>query len=167
MASSKGREEKKLTPVMRQFHAAKQTYPDAILFFRMGDFYEMFYDDAIVASRELDLTLTSRNKGAADEVPMAGVPHHASHGYVAKLIAAGYKVAICEQIGDPSKIKGIVPREVVRVITPGLVTNEDQLEARSNHYLCALSHTQSRYGLALLDLSTGELLATDLDDSSA
>ena len=165
MAGSKGKQ--KITPVMQQFHAAKQTYPDAVLFFRMGDFYEMFYDDAIVASRELDLTLTSRNKGHPDEVPMAGVPHHAAHGYIAKLVSAGFKVAICEQMGDPSKIKGIVPREVVRVITPGLVTHEDQLEARSNNYLCAIDLTNQRHGLALLDLSTGELLAADLEDSTA
>ena len=165
MASAKGKQ--KLTPVMRQFHAAKQTHPDAILFFRMGDFYEMFYDDAVVASRELDLTLTSRNKGDPDEVPMAGVPHHAAHGYVAKLVASGFKVAICEQMADPSKVKGIVPREVVRVITPGLVTHEDQLEARANNYLCAIDQRDQRIGLALLDLSTGELLAADLEDSAA
>ncbi|MFW5739640.1 MAG: DNA mismatch repair protein MutS [Myxococcota bacterium] len=164
MAGSKGKQ--KLTPVMRQFHAAKQAYPDAILFFRMGDFYEMFYDDAVVASRELDLTLTSRNKGDPDEVPMAGVPYHAAHGYLAKLVASGFKVAICEQMADPSKIKGIVPREVVRVVTPGLVTHEDQLEARANNYLSAIDQRDGRVGLALLDLSTGELLAATLDDST-
>ncbi|MCU0693302.1 MAG: DNA mismatch repair protein MutS, partial [Polyangiaceae bacterium] len=102
----------KLTPVMRQYHAAKQAYPDAILFFRLGDFYEMFFDDAVIASRELDLALTSRNKGDPNEVPMAGVPYHAAHGYVARLLSAGHKVAICEQMADPSKTKGIVPREV-------------------------------------------------------
>src|SRR5436190_13247481 len=99
---------KKLTPVMRQYDEAKAAHPDAILFFRLGDFYEMFYEDAIVASRALGLTLTSRNKGAPDEVPMAGVPHHAAHGYIAKLLALGHKVALCEQLGDPSKMKGIV-----------------------------------------------------------
>jgi DNA mismatch repair protein MutS len=167
MPGAKTQDTDKLTPVMRQFHAAKQAYPDAILFFRMGDFYEMFYDDAVVAARELELTLTSRNKGAADEVPMAGVPHHAAHGYIARLISAGFKVAICEQMGDPSKIKGIVPREVVRVITPGLVTNEDQLEARANNYLCAIDISNQRQGLALLDLSTGEMLAAELDDTAS
>src|SRR5262245_66169484 len=105
---------------MRQFHAAKAAHPDCILFFRLGDFYEMFHDDAIVASRALNLTLTSRNKGAPDEVPMAGVPFHAAHGYVAKLLALGHKVALCEQMADPSKVTGIVPRQVARVITPGL-----------------------------------------------
>ncbi len=165
MAKTKGKQ--KNTPVMRQFHAAKQTYPDAILFFRMGDFYEMFYDDAVVAARELDLTLTSRNKGDPDEVPMAGVPHHAAHGYVARLVNAGFKVAICEQMGDPSKIKGIVPREVVRVVTPGLVTDEDHLDSRANNYLGSVERRSERIGLALLDLSTGELLAADLEDSTA
>ena len=106
------------TPVMAQHAEAKRAYPDAILFFRLGDFYEMFGDDAVLAARLLDLTLTSRNKGAMDEVPMAGVPWHAAHGYVAKLLAAGYKVALCEQMADPAKTKGIVPREVVRVVTP-------------------------------------------------
>src|SRR5919199_6146504 len=100
---------------MRQYHAAKSAHPDSILFFRMGDFYEMFHDDAIVASRALNLTLTSRNKGALEEAPMCGVPYHAAHNYVAKLLALGHKVAICEQLADPSKVKGIVPRQVVRV----------------------------------------------------
>lgn len=157
----------KLTPVMRQYHAAKQSYPDSIIFFRLGDFYEMFYDDAVVAARVLDLTLTSRNKGDPDEVPMAGVPQHAAHGYIAKLLEAGHKVAICEQMADPAKIKGLVPREVVRVITPGLVTNEEQLDARANHYLCAFDHIEGQVGLALLDLSTGELFASALDPSPA
>ncbi len=152
---------KRLTPVMRQYRDAKSAYPDAILFFRLGDFYEMFNDDAVVAARELGLTLTSRNKGAPDEVPMAGVPHHAAHNYLVKLLAAGQKVAICEQLGDPSKIKGIVPRQVVRVLTPGLLTDSDQLDARQNNYLCAVdgSDTADDFGLALLDLSTAEMSA--------
>jgi DNA mismatch repair protein MutS len=150
------------TPSMRQYHAAKAAYPDAIVFFRMGDFYEMFYGDAVTASRELELTLTSRNKGAVDEIPMAGVPHHAAHGYVARLIARGHKVAICEQMADPSKTRGIVPREVVRVITPGLVTDGEQLDARSNHFLAAVEQGAGAFGLALLDLSTGEVRAARL-----
>src|SRR5262252_1945 len=154
------RGKKPLSPVMRQYHAAKTAYPDAILFFRMGDFYEMFHDDAVVASRALDLTLTSRNKGAADEVPMAGVPHHAAAGYVAKLLALGHKVAICEQMADPAKTRGIVPRAVVRVITPGLVTDGEQLDGRLNHFLCALEASEAgTVGIARLDLSTGELAA--------
>ena len=133
------RAKKALSPVMRQYHAAKSAYPDAILFFRLGDFYEMFYDDAVAASRVLDLTLTSRNKGAPDEVPMAGVPYHAAAGYVARLLALGHKVALCEQMADPAKTRGIVPRSVVRVLTPGLVTDGEQLDGRLNHFLCAVA----------------------------
>ncbi|WP_438029636.1 DNA mismatch repair protein MutS [Sorangium sp. So ce233] len=167
---------KKLTPVMRQYEEAKALHPDAILFFRMGDFYEMFNDDAVLVSRALNLTLTSRNKGEPEEVPMAGVPHHAAHGYIARLLALGHKVAICEQCGDPSKIKGLVPRQVVRVVTPGLVTDSEQLDARANHYLAAVDGggaprgdagaTGGPYGLSLLDLSTGELSATSIPDAA-
>src|SRR5689334_8998891 len=155
---------------MRQYHAAKSAYPDAILFFRLGDFYEMFYDDAVSASRVLDLTLTSRNKGAPDEVPMAGVPYHAAAGYVARLLALGHKVALCEQMGDPAKTRGIVPRSVVRVLTPGLVTDGEQLDGRLNHFLCAVQgapEPASPIGLARLDLSTGELSAASFDDGAA
>lgn len=162
---------KKVTPVTRQWEDAKAQHPDAILFFRLGDFYEMFHDDAVTAARVLSLTLTSRNKGAMDEVPMAGVPWHAAHGYVAKLLAAGYKVALCEQMADPAKTKGIVPREVVRVVTPALVTSESQLDAKQNQWLAAVDVAGSgdgpgRVGFALLDLSTGELLAGALDGAS-
>ncbi len=174
---------KKLTPVMRQYEDAKAAHPDAVLFFRMGDFYEMFHEDAVLVSRALNLTLTSRNKGEPDEVPMAGVPYHAAHGYIARLLALGHKVAICEQLGDPSKLKGLVPRQVVRVVTPGLVTDSDQLDARANHFLAAVDMRGSgsppalstphpadgagSFGLALLDLSTGELSATALSDGAA
>ena len=157
----------KLTPVMRQYADAKALHPDAILFFRLGDFYEMFFDDAVVASSVLGITLTSRNKESPTSEPMAGVPHHSAHGYIARLLAAGHKVAICEQLADPSKVKGIVPRAVVRVVTPGLVTDDDQLEARENHFLCALEHLEGHgYGVALLDLSTGELSAATLPDAA-
>ena len=154
----------KLTPVMRQYHDAKARQPDAILLFRMGDFYEMFYDDAITAARVLELTLTSRNKGDPDQVPMAGVPYHAVDGYIARLVDAGFKVAICEQMADPATVRGIVPRQVVRVITPGLVTNEDQLEAGSNNYLCAIEASGLRFGIAVIDISTGELKAGETLD---
>src|SRR5262245_9546988 len=152
---------------MRQYEEAKSAHPDAILFFRLGDFYEMFHEDAVVASRALNLTLTSRNKGDPHEVPMAGVPHHAAHGYIAKLLALGHKVALCEQMADPSKVKGIVPRQVVRVVTPGLVTDSEQLDARANHYLVAVDAeggAAGPFGVALLDLSTGELAAATLTD---
>ncbi len=152
---------------MQQHAAAKRAYPNAILFFRLGDFYEMFGEDAVLAARLLDLTLTSRNKGQPDEVPMAGVPHHAAHGYVAKLLSLGHQVAICEQMADPSKVKGIVPREVVRVITPGLITDREQLEASTNNWLAALELATGEVGIALLDLSTGELRAAALEDLTA
>jgi DNA mismatch repair protein MutS len=152
------------TPVMQQHAAAKRAHPDAVVFFRLGDFYEMFGDDAVIAARELDLTLTSRNKGAMDEVPMAGVPHHSAHGYIARLLDKGYRVALCEQMADPAKCKGIVPREVVRVITPGVVTDRDYLKSATNNWLAALEINIEGVGLALLDLSTGELRATEVRD---
>ncbi|MBM4359832.1 MAG: DNA mismatch repair protein MutS, partial [Deltaproteobacteria bacterium] len=156
---------KKLTPVMEQYRDAKLAYPDAILFFRLGDFYEMFNDDAVVAARELQLTLTSRNKGAPDQVPMAGVPYHAAHGYIARLIARGHKVAVCEQLGDPSKMKGLVPRKVVRVVTPGLLTDDDQLDAKRHNHLVAVdaASDEGPHGMALLDVSTGDLAACATD----
>jgi DNA mismatch repair protein MutS len=149
---------------MQQHAAAKRAYPNAIVFFRLGDFYEMFGADAVEASKLLDLTLTSRNRGKPDEIPMAGVPHHAAHGYIARLLELGRQVAICEQMADPSKVKGIVPREVVRVITPGLVTDSDQLSAGTNNFLCALEVTAGAVGVALYDMSTGELQAGSLPD---
>ncbi len=153
------------SPVMQQFAAAKRAYPDAILFFRMGDFYEMFEDDAVLGARLLDIALTSRNKGQPDEVPMAGVPHHAAHGYVGRLLEMGQKVAICEQMADPSKVKGIVPRQVVRVLTPGTVTDADHLEATVNNWLAAVEVGDARTAVALLDLSTGELRVATVSDS--
>jgi DNA mismatch repair protein MutS len=149
---------------MQQHAAAKRAYPGAIVFFRLGDFYEMFGEDAVVASKLLDLTLTSRNRGKPDEIPMAGVPHHAAHGYIARLLELGHQVAICEQMADPSKVKGIVPREVVRVITPGLVTDAQQLTAGTNNFLCAVELGAAGVGIALYDLSTGELQAGSLPD---
>ncbi len=154
------------TPVMRQHAEAKREYPDALIFFRLGDFYELFGDDAIIAAPILELVLTSRNKGASDEIPMAGVPHHAAHSYIGRLLEAGHKVALCEQMADPAKCKGIVPRQVVRVITPGLVTDRDQLDASTNNWLAAVTADAGNFGLALLDLSTGELASTPLNDAA-
>src|ERR1019366_361950 len=155
------------TPVMRQYLAAKASYPDALLLFRMGDFYELFFEDAVTAARALDLTLTARNKGSDDEIPMAGVPHHAASGYVQRLLEQGFKVAICEQMADPSKVKGLVPREVVRIVTPGIAYDDAGLEAKQNHYLVAVEHEAvGPWGVAALDLSTGELLACEAADAA-
>ena len=154
----------RLTPVMQQHADAKRAHPDAIVFFRLGDFYEMFGDDAVLAAPLLELTLTSRNKGKADEIPLAGIPHHAAAGYIARLLSLGHKVAICEQMADPAKCKGIVPRQVVRVITPGLVTEREHLEASANNFLAALEVTSSAVGVSLFDFSTGELLSAELPD---
>ncbi|MEO7037537.1 MAG: DNA mismatch repair protein MutS, partial [Polyangiaceae bacterium] len=154
----------RLTPVMQQHAAAKRAHPDAIVFFRLGDFYEMFGADAVLAAPLLEVTLTARNKGKADEIPLAGVPHHAAAGYIARLLQLGHKVAICEQMADPSKVKGIVPREVVRVITPGLVTEREHLESSANNFLAALELTETVVGVSLFDFSTGELLSAELPD---
>ncbi|MEN9577415.1 MAG: mismatch repair ATPase MutS [Pseudomonadota bacterium] len=159
----------KLTPVMQQHAAAKQAYPDAVLFFRLGDFYEMFGDDAVLCARVLDLTLTSRNKDNPDESPMAGVPHHAAHAYIGRLLHAGYQVAICEQMADPKLVKGIVPREVVRVVTPGLVTADEHLKARENNWLAGvdISGDARQVAIALLDISTAELRVAAVIDVAA
>ena len=125
----------RITPMMRQYFGAKDSHPGCVLFFRMGDFYEMFYDDAVVVARELDLTLTSRDKDGDNPVPMAGVPWHAARGYIGRLVDKGYKVAVCEQMEDPSKAKGIVRREVVEVVTPGVVLDENNLDAKEANFL--------------------------------
>lgn len=151
------------TPVMRQYLEIKAEYQDAVLFFRLGDFYEMFMEDAVLASRVLGITLTSRNKGVENSVPLCGIPYHSSQGYIAKLIAAGHKVAICEQIGDPKAAKGIVKREVVRVVTPGLVTDTETLEPKENNYLLAIVGNHHAYGMAHIDITTGEFRVTEVD----
>src|SRR5258706_15609282 len=155
------------TPVMRQYLSAKEAHKDALLFFRMGDFYELFFEDAVVAARALDLTLTARNKGSDDEVPMAGVPHHAASAYVQRLLEQGFKVAICEQMADPSKVKGIVPREVVRVVTPGIAYDDSSLDARQNQYLAAVEERAGEWAIAVLDATTGELSACATNDRAA
>ncbi len=155
------------TPVMEQFFAAKAKYPDALLFFRMGDFYELFHDDAIVAAQALDIVLTSRGKGAdGEDIPMAGVPHHAAAGYLARLLEKGFKVAICEQLADPKSVKGIVPRGVVRVVTPGLALDPDTLDAKADNYLVAV-HAGMPRGLAALEMSRSDLRACVVADDAA
>ena len=158
-----------LTPMMRQYLEIKAQYPDAILFFRLGDFYEMFLDDAIKASRILDITLTSRGKGGdGSDIPLCGVPYHSATPYLAKLIEAGEKVAICEQVEDPKSVKGIVRREVVRVVTPGLVMDGENLAPKENNYLlCLVPQEAAEVGLAYLDLSTGEFRVTELSGIDA
>src|SRR5512136_1217130 len=154
------------TPAMRQYLEAKRQHRDAIVFFRMGDFYETFFEDALVASRALELTLTSRSKDATGgAIPMCGVPYHAVDGYLARLVKKGFRVAICEQVEDPRKAKGLVRREVVRVVSPGTLTDASYLDAREPAFLMAIaSGSDSRenaVGVALLDLSTGEFSAAE------
>ena len=161
-----------MTPMLRQYLEIKEEYPDEILFYRMGDFYEMFFEDAEVASKILGITLTSRNnKADAARIPMCGIPYHAAQSYLAKLVKAGKRVAICEQTEDPSQAKGIVRREVIRVVTPGVTTDDQILEDNENRYVCALSRSLSeavpQWGFSFLDLSTGEFLTGELEDDSA
>ena len=157
------------TPLMQQYHAIKSRYPHALLLFRLGDFYELFYEDALLASRELQITLTSRNREKGQPIPMCGVPYHAADGYVAKLIRAGFKIAICDQMEQPGPGKKIVRREVVRVITPGTATDVSVLDARENNFLAAVAKhpTGSPVGLAYVDLSTGEFQATEFSGPRA
>ena len=153
-----------LTPGMRQYREIKAQYPDAILFFHIGDFFETLEGDAEIVSRELDLVLTSRSKNGDQRIPLAGVPHHAGEGYIARLVAKGYKVAICEQIGDPKSAKGLVKREVVRVITPGTVIDPAMLTSSAATYLMAIAPGTkgADWGMALLDISTGEFFVSPL-----
>src|SRR6201981_2251360 len=155
------------TPAMRQYLDAKDQHRDSILLFRMGDFYEMFYEDALVAARALELTLTSRSKDAnGGGIPMCGVPHHAVDTYIARLVRKGFRVAICDQVEDPRKAKGIVKREVVRVVSPGPFTDASYLDAREPAFIIAIAPSSPRgardtSGVALLDLSTGEFTAAE------
>ncbi|MEN8188266.1 MAG: DNA mismatch repair protein MutS [Thermodesulfobacteriota bacterium] len=162
----------KLTPMLQQYLEIKEQHQDTLLFYRMGDFYEMFFDDAEVASKILGITLTARNnKGDAAKIPMCGVPHHAATGYLAKLVRAGKRVAICEQTGDPKATKGIVKREVVRVVSPGVATDEELLDDKDNLYVAALSCKVKKqeivFGLSFLDLSTGEFLIGEFVETSS
>jgi DNA mismatch repair protein MutS len=150
------------TPMMKQYLSIKEKHQDAILFFRLGDFYEMFFDDAVKASKELDLVLTGRGKDE-NRMPMCGIPFHASENYIAKLIDRGYKVAICEQVENPKDVKGIVKREVIRIVTPGTVIEANLLTEKANNYLAAITKEKNKYGLAYIDASTGEFKITELD----
>ncbi len=158
----------KITPMMQQYLEIKAQHQDAILFYRLGDFYEMFFDDTVTASKVLGITLTSRNsKDDENRVPLCGIPYHAVSSYLAKMIRAGFKVAICEQVEDPKEAKGVVRREVVRVVTPGLVTDEQLLDGKDNRYLAAICQKGKEWGLSLLDLSTGEFLVSERENLAA
>ena len=149
-----------MTPMMKQYMKIKAENKDSILFFRLGDFYEMFDEDARTASRELDLTLTSRDKdpakSAEEKIPMCGIPYHASDAYIARLIAKGYKVAICEQMEDPATAKGLVKRDIIRVVTPGTVIDAACLEDGQSNFLCGIFLDEARAGVAFCDMSTGK-----------
>ncbi|MCR4601532.1 MAG: DNA mismatch repair protein MutS [Clostridia bacterium] len=151
----------KLTPMMAQYLETKEEYKDCILFYRLGDFYEMFFEDAKTVSRELQLTLTGKSCGLEERAPMCGVPYHAADTYIARLIEKGYKVAICEQMEDPALAKGLVKREVVRIVTPGTVVNDSMLDTNSNNYLASVFAEEERTGLVYCDVSTGELVVSD------
>ena len=151
------------TPLMKQYKEIKSNFEDSILFFRLGDFYEMFFEDAVKASRELGLTLTSRNKEKNVDVPLAGVPFHSADSYITKLVSKGYKVAICEQTEDPKMAKGIVKREVVKIITPGTVVDVEALDAKSNNYLMSILKIENKFGIAYIDITTGEFKVTEVE----
>lgn len=152
----------KLTPMMQQYKAIKERYKDCILFFRLGDFYEMFFEDAEIASRELEIALTSRDCGLKERAPMCGVPYHAAHTYLARLISKGYKVAICEQMEDPALAKGLVKRDVTRVVTPGTIIDPTMLEDKKNNYLMCIYCRQTYFGIAVVDITTGEFFTTQI-----
>ena len=151
-----------LSPMMKQYKEIKEQYQDCILFFRLGDFYEMFFEDALLASRELEITLTARNAGQEEKAPMCGVPYHSADNYIGRLVEKGYRVAICEQVEDPALAKGIVRREVTQVITPGTVVSQTMLNEKENNYLASLFLSGEEAGLAYTDISTGEMFLTDL-----
>lgn len=154
-----------LTPMMQQYVETKKQYSDCILFYRLGDFYEMFYEDALTASKELEITLTGKNCGQEEKAPMCGVPYHAVEGYLNKLVSKGYKVAICEQVEDPKEAKGIVKREVIRIVTPGTNLNLQALEETKNNYLMSIVYIAGRIGISIADVTTGDYFLTEVEDN--
>ena len=154
---------KSTTPMMRQYLGIKSEYPDTLLFYRMGDFYELFFDDAKRAAELLGITLTARGSSGGQAIPMAGVPHHSAEGYLAKLVGYGESVAICEQTGDPATSKGPVERQIVRVLTPGTVTDEAILDDRTSCVLSAICADGSSYGIASIDLAVGTIFVTEFE----
>ena len=158
--------EKEFSPMMQRYLETKEQYKDCILFYRLGDFYEMFFDDAITAARELEITLTGKDCGQEERAPMAGVPHHAAEMYISRLIAKGYKVAICEQLEDPKTAKGIVKRGVIRVVTPGTIVESNMLEERKNNYIMSIFKSGIYFGISVCDISTGEFYAAEIKDNN-
>ena len=153
---------KKLSPMMQQYMDIKEAHQDCILFFRLGDFYEMFFEDAKLVSRELELTLTGKNCGLEERAPMCGVPFHSADTYIARLIEKGHKVAICEQTEDPAAAKGLVKREVIRIVTPGTVLSSNMLKEKENNYIASIYAGEDSIGLAYCDVSTGEMNLTTI-----
>ncbi len=153
-----------LTPLMQQYLEIKEQYKDCILFYRLGDFYEMFFEDAHVCSKELEIALTGKNIGQEDRAPMCGIPYHAAESYLSKLVSRGYRVAICEQVEDPKMAKGLVKREVVRIVTPGTNINTQVLDETKNNYLMAVIHTTNAYGISIVDVTTGDYYVTEVDN---
>ncbi|MBP0979336.1 MAG: hypothetical protein J6C55_01665 [Oscillospiraceae bacterium] len=156
-----------LSPMMRQYIEIKDKYKDYILFFRLGDFYEMFFDDAKVISKELELTLTGRDCGLEQRAPMCGIPYVSSESYISKLISKGYKIAICEQLEDPNETRGLVKRDVVRVITPGTVTDGNMLDDERNNFLASIYFDDSGFGVCFCDVSTGEVFISDITNKES
>lgn len=152
-----------LTPMMQQYLETKKAYKDCILFYRLGDFYEMFFEDALTASKELEITLTGKSCGLEERAPMCGVPYHAVEGYLNKLVSKGYKVAICEQVEDPKQAKGIVKREVVRIVTPGTNTNPQAIDERKNNYIMCITYLPEKIGISVADVTTGDYFVTEVD----
>src|SRR4030067_2224961 len=156
-----------LTPAMRQYWEIKERYPDSILFFRMGDFYEMFFDDAVTASKVLEITLTKRGKSGGEDIPLCGVPYHAADAYLAKLVRHGFRVAVCEQVEDPKTAKGVVKRDVVRIVTPGTLTDDILLDAKEDNFLCAVNlGTNSKVAISWVDISTGHFFAQEIPEKN-
>lgn len=153
-----------LTPMMQQYFSIKENYKDCILFYRLGDFYEMFFEDAELASKELELVLTGRDCGLEERAPMCGIPYHAANAYIGRLIVKGYKVAICEQVEDPREAKGIVKRDVIKIITPGTMLDDNYMDNEKNNYILSVIRTKGNYGLAFCDISTGEFQGTYIKD---
>ena len=157
-------EKSDFSPMMQEYLKTKEQYQDCILFYRLGDFYEMFFDDAIKASKELELTLTGKLCGQEERAPMCGIPYHAADVYIAKLIERGYKVAICEQLEDPKKAKGIVKRGVIRIVTPGTVIESNLLDEKENNYIMSIYKSGTYFGISACDISTGDFRATQIKE---